>query len=72
MDSPAALCEKREARLRVERPEIQLIEGTMRRSNQGVISEALPLFRFISGEHAHDVALLHDKELVPIQFDLGA
>src|SRR5258706_13313755 len=30
------------------------------------------LYGLVSGEHAHDVALLHDQEVLPVELDLGA
>src|SRR5712671_4037459 len=30
------------------------------------------LYALVSGEHAHDVALLHDQEVLAVELDLGA
>src|SRR6202521_759734 len=42
-------------------------------SSPGVTAEsALALLGLMSGEHAHDVALLHDQEFLAIELDFGA
>src|ERR1700731_1800940 len=46
--------------------------GWMPGSSPGTTSSVLRLFCLISGEDAHDVALLHDQELLAVELDLGA
>src|SRR5258706_12761135 len=38
----------------------------------GMTSSVQRLYGLVSGEHAHDVALLHDQEVLPVELDLGA
>src|SRR5712675_2686353 len=38
----------------------------------GMTSSVQRLYGLVSGEHAHDVALLHDQEVLAVELDLGA
>src|ERR1700692_1944776 len=41
-------------------------------SSPGMTRSAPRLLGLFSGEHAHDVGLLHDQELLAVELDLGA
>src|SRR6266849_3028458 len=41
-------------------------------SSPGMTSSVQRLYRLVSGQHAHDVALLHDQEVLAVDRDLGA
>src|SRR6266849_10101596 len=41
-------------------------------SSPGMTSSVQRLYGLVSGQHAHDVALLHDQEVLAVELDLGA
>src|SRR5258705_4771387 len=41
-------------------------------SSPGMTSSVQRPYGLVSGQHAHDVALLHDQELLAVELDLGA
>src|SRR6267154_791170 len=46
--------------------------GWMPGSRPGMTSSVQRLYGLVSGQHAHDVALLHDEEVLAVELDLGA